>query len=178
MKKEKVHIKIRALVNKAKRIAVACIPDISPGYNFTLEYAGVGKILGDKDTAGFENAVKLVEEDKIEKANKEITMKTPILIAVFVICVTSLYAQDMFETRRLTFDPTQQGFATWSPDGKFIIYQHSDRYDTTGTNGLWRISPDGTGAKQIFNGLAEFDIFPKCQYGLLLQLYSIQEYRF
>ena len=82
-------------------------------------------------------------------------MKIFTLIAVFVICAASLYAQDMFEARRLTSDPAQQGFATWSFDGKFILYQHTDRYDTTGSNGLWRISPDGTGAKQIFRGIAE-----------------------
>ncbi len=66
-----------------------------------------------------------------------------------------LGAQDRFPVRQLTFDPAQEGFATWSPDGKFIIYQHSDLNDTRGRNGLWRISPDGTGATHIFKGLAE-----------------------
>jgi Tol biopolymer transport system component len=66
-----------------------------------------------------------------------------------------LGAQDRFPVRQLTFDPAQEGFATWSPDGKFIIYQHTDLNDTRGKNGLWRISPEGTGATQVFKELAE-----------------------
>ena len=78
-----------------------------------------------------------------------------IISALFVMCTFSLKAQDMFNARQLTFDPAQQGFATWSPDGKYIMHQYTDQYDTTGKNGLWKISPDGTGAKQIFSGIAE-----------------------
>jgi Tol biopolymer transport system component len=45
-----------------------------------------------------------------------------IIIAVLGICTIGLRAQDMFNARRLTFDPAQEGFSTWSPDGKSIIY--------------------------------------------------------
>lgn len=78
-----------------------------------------------------------------------------VIIAVLGICIISLNAQDMFNARRLTFDPAQEGFATWAPDGKSIIYQYTNLNDTIGKNGLWKISPDGTGAKHIFNGVAE-----------------------
>jgi Tol biopolymer transport system component len=81
--------------------------------------------------------------------------KSTLIIALLVICTISFNAQDMFNARQLTFDPAQEGFSTWSPNGKFIIYQHTNLNDTTGKNGLWKISPDGTGAKQLFNGIAE-----------------------
>jgi Tol biopolymer transport system component len=79
-----------------------------------------------------------------------------LLFVVIIVCCINTNAQDKFEPRRLTFDEAQNGFATWSPDGKSIVYQYTDmRGDTLGKNGLWVTSPDGTGAKQIFKGLAE-----------------------
>ena len=76
-------------------------------------------------------------------------------LSVILSLGVRLSGQDMFPVRQLTFDPAQQGFATWSPDSKFIVYQHTDMNDTLGKNGLWKISADGTGAKLIFSGLAE-----------------------
>jgi Tol biopolymer transport system component len=78
------------------------------------------------------------------------------LVVVMLTLIVDVLAQDRFECRQLTFDSAQNGFSSWSPDGKFIVYQYTDmRGDTLGKNGLWVISPDGTGAKQIFKGLAE-----------------------
>lgn len=81
--------------------------------------------------------------------------KISFLLAAFYVYCISLSAQDMFNVRRLTVDDAQQGFATWSPDGMSIVYQHTDLYDTAGKNGLWKVSQDGTGAIQIFEGIAE-----------------------
>ncbi len=81
--------------------------------------------------------------------------KISLLFAALTLCAMSLHGQDKFKVTRLTSDPAQEGFATWSPDGKYIVYQHTDMKDTLGKNGLWKISPDGTGAKQIFKGVAE-----------------------
>jgi TolB protein len=77
-------------------------------------------------------------------------------LALISLCSIGVFAQDMFPVWQLTTDPTQDGFATWSPDGKSIVYQHTDMYsDSLGRNGLWKVSIDGTSAKQIFRGLAE-----------------------
>ena len=82
--------------------------------------------------------------------------RTFAFLASFFGCYIMLSAQDMFPVRQLTTDSAQDGFATWSPDSKLIVYQHSDMYsDTLGKNGLWKVSVDGTDARQIFKGLAE-----------------------
>lgn len=79
---------------------------------------------------------------------------TTLLFAIIYVSLR-LSGQDMFPARQLTFNSAQQGFATWSPDSKFIVYQHTDMNDTSGKNGLWKVSVDGTGTRQIFSGLAE-----------------------
>jgi Tol biopolymer transport system component len=81
--------------------------------------------------------------------------KRLILFSLLGAIILNLNAQDLFSVRRLTSGEGQEGFPTWSPDGKSIVYQHTERYDTEGKNGLWHVSADGTDAKQIFSGLAE-----------------------
>jgi TolB protein len=82
-------------------------------------------------------------------------MKKLILLIFTITLAIHLSGQDMFPVRQLTFDPAQQGFATWSSDSKFILYQYTDLNDKLDKSGLWKVSTDGTGAKQIFKGIAE-----------------------
>ncbi len=82
-------------------------------------------------------------------------MKKLTLLSAALSLAIRFSGQDMFPARQLTFDPAQQGFATWSPDSKSIVYQYTDMNDTIGNNGLWKISAEGSEAKKIFSGLAE-----------------------
>ena len=83
-------------------------------------------------------------------------MKNIVAIMVVLGMYTfGLQGQDMFNARQLSSEPAQEGFSTWSPDGKYILYQYTDLNDTSGKNGLWKTTPNGNAAKQIFSGLAE-----------------------
>ena len=63
-------------------------------------------------------------------------MKKLTLLTVVIFLSVRLAGQDLFPVRQLTFDPAQQGFATWSPDSKYIVYQNTDMSDTLDKNGL------------------------------------------
>ena len=63
-----------------------------------------------------------------------------LLLAVMVLFGRSFHGQDKFEATRLTSDPAQEGFPTWSPDGRSILFSHFSWDDTLGKNGIWKIS--------------------------------------
>jgi dipeptidyl aminopeptidase/acylaminoacyl peptidase len=48
--------------------------------------------------------------------------KICMFLALLMVRSMVISAQDMFPVRQLTTDPTQDGFATWSPDGKKIAF--------------------------------------------------------
>ncbi len=87
---------------------------------------------------------------------KRLAMRNIILLfTVIFVCAINLHGQDKFNAIQLTFDSAQEGFPTWSHDGKFIVYSYISSKDTFGNNGLWKISFDGKEAEQIFIGIAE-----------------------
>jgi TolB protein len=88
----------------------------------------------------------------------EMNLKFPLSSVLLLLAMCSslqLNAQDLFPPRQLTSDPGREGFPTWSPRGDSLIYQFTDRHDTLGQNGLWKVALDGSGAQQIFTGVAE-----------------------
>lgn len=88
-------------------------------------------------------------------------MKNFVLFVIVIVNhVLSSSGQDLFPVRQLSFDPAQEGFATWSPDSKTVVYQYTDMQDTYQKNGLWEIPADGSAEpKHIFSGLAEHPKF-------------------
>jgi TolB protein len=78
-----------------------------------------------------------------------------LLFAAFAVLPALSVGQDKFSIVRLTTDPAQEGFPTWTRDGKFILFARIARDDTLGKTGLWQISPDGKQLSQIYSGLAE-----------------------
>jgi TolB protein len=70
-----------------------------------------------------------------------------------------VHGQDKFNVTRLTADPVQEGFASWSPDGTFLVFQRFSWRDTLGKNGIWKIMPDTKEASQVFSGIAEHPKF-------------------
>jgi Tol biopolymer transport system component len=68
------------------------------------------------------------------------------LTSVFLVLscwVASLSAQDRFPVQRLTFDPAQEGFPSWSPDGATIVYSYLDRRESGIVAGLHTVPSVG-----------------------------------
>lgn len=76
-------------------------------------------------------------------------------VAALMFSVVSLHSQDKFNVIRLTFNPAQDGFACWHPDGKSFVYSSFSWKDSTGRNGIWKIIPGTKEPSQIFSGIAE-----------------------
>ena len=67
-------------------------------------------------------------------------------MAVTLFLVTgSLYSQDKYPITRLTSDSTREGFPSWSPDGKTIVYSFFNIVEGTPVHGSFKIpSNEGT----------------------------------
>ena len=82
-------------------------------------------------------------------------MRSSLLCATFVLCALTVNAQDKFPAARLTFDPAQDGFASWFPDGKAFVHSRFSWQDSAGRNGIWKILVDSRESSQVFAGMAE-----------------------
>jgi Tol biopolymer transport system component len=66
------------------------------------------------------------------------------LAVVVSSCWTAaLSAQDRFPVQRLTFDPAQEGFPSWSPDGTTLVYSYGTDRASGPTAGLHTIPSAG-----------------------------------
>jgi len=68
--------------------------------------------------------------------------------------VPSLFCQDLFPVRRLTFENSQDAFPSWSPHGDLLVYSRMDWTDSINT-GLWCVSPSTGVSFQLITALAE-----------------------
>jgi len=66
-------------------------------------------------------------------------------------CAAGISAQDRFPVQRLTFDPAQEGFPSWSPDGATIVYSYVERRDSGFVAGL-HIIPSAGGEPRWLTG--------------------------
>jgi Tol biopolymer transport system component len=79
----------------------------------------------------------------------------PPLSGALLLCATVSVAQDRYPVRRLTTHPAQEGFPTWSPDGKRVAYARIGRDDSPGVTGLWMVPAEGGEARQVLGVIAE-----------------------
>ena len=69
-------------------------------------------------------------------------MKLTFLSILFLLAA-QIQSQDLFPVRQLTSDPAQEGFPSWSPDGKTIVYSYFGIVDGRQILGSRKIPADG-----------------------------------
>lgn len=75
------------------------------------------------------------------------------IVVSLVIITSSIFSQDKFPITRLTSDSTREGFPSWSPDGKTIVYSFFNIVEGKPILGSCKISADG-------GALTKFTDFP------------------
>jgi Tol biopolymer transport system component len=86
------------------------------------------------------------------------TTKKLIVATQFVLafsCASLLQAQKIYPVRQLTSHPAQEGFPSWSPDGKTIVYSFGTRGDSAWMTGLWKVPADGGDPRQFTDFIGE-----------------------
>lgn len=82
-------------------------------------------------------------------------MKPLLVYAGCLLCALQAEAQDRFPVTRLTSDPAQEGFASWAPDGTYLVHSSFSWGDSLGRNGIWKIEIDRKVSTHLFSGIAE-----------------------
>jgi Tol biopolymer transport system component len=80
------------------------------------------------------------------------------MTALFVIEASAANvgrAQDRYPVRQLTFDPAQEGFPSWSPDGTTIVHSYGANTDSGVIAGLWLIPAAGGAPRPLTNEIGE-----------------------
>jgi TolB protein len=86
-------------------------------------------------------------------SSKKLCLAIQVLIGF--LCATALPAQERYPIRQLTFDPAQEGFPSWSPDGTTIVYSLGSRGDSAWMTGLWKVPADGGEPWQLTDFIGE-----------------------
>lgn len=79
---------------------------------------------------------------------------TAVLVA-FSYWALPLAAQDRFPVQRLTFDPAQEGFPSWSPDGATLVYSYGTDPASIRFAGLYTVASTGGPATRLTHEIGE-----------------------
>jgi len=66
-----------------------------------------------------------------------------IVLAIVCLISSSTVAAQEAGLRQLTDDPAQDGFPSWSPDGRYIVFSRYAGEEAPERTGLYMVSPDG-----------------------------------
>lgn len=79
-------------------------------------------------------------------------------LALAIACLFSsshLAAQETDGVRRLTYDPAQDGFPSWSPDGRQLVFSRYGGDEAPEKTGLYLVSPDGGEPQRLTSVIGE-----------------------
>ena len=87
-------------------------------------------------------------------------MKTPgkhaiLLATACIFSSLEVAAQEEHGSRQLTDGPAMDGFPSWSPDGRYIVFSRYGGDAAPEKTGLWLVSPDGGMPKRLTTVIGE-----------------------
>lgn len=85
-------------------------------------------------------------------------VRTSSTLIFFIACLASFSdagAQQPHDLKRLTEDPAQDGFPSWSPDGSHMVFSRYGGDEAPEKTGLYLISPDGGEPRRLTTVIGE-----------------------